>query len=72
VPEHCAHAATPELRGAVLELEAGGRVASATAASASELRRWLEARELGLTPPAAPGPDPSDPSTAPPKELLPR
>lgn len=52
VPEHFAQANEPGLRGAVLELEAGGRLASATAASAVTLRRWLEAREAGLTPPA--------------------
>ncbi|MEH3053072.1 MAG: urease accessory protein UreD [Patulibacter minatonensis] len=72
VPEHCAHVATPQLRGAVLELEAGGRVASATAASASALRTWLEARQLGLTPVRGGTDDPTGPSASPPKELLPR
>lgn len=53
VPEYLVHTATPELRGAVLELEAGGRLASATATSTIALRRWLAACELGLTPPGA-------------------
>jgi urease accessory protein len=50
VPEHFAQSAEPGLRGAVLELEAGGRLASATATSAITLRRWLDARAEGLMP----------------------
>lgn len=53
VPDHLACDADPALRGAVLELEAGGRLASATATSAATLRRWLDARLEGLTPPQA-------------------
>lgn len=49
VPDHCATVSDPALRGAVLELEAGGRLASATATSIAALRTWLDDRELGLT-----------------------
>jgi urease accessory protein len=48
-PDHCATVAEPGLRGAVLELEGGGRLASVTGESVVELRRWLDERELGLT-----------------------
>lgn len=47
-PEHTATIATSELHGAVLELEGGGRLASATAASVVQLRHWLDAREAAL------------------------
>lgn len=53
IPEHLVRDAGPTLRGAVLELEAGGRLASATATSAATLRRWLDARLEGLAPPQA-------------------
>ena len=53
VPEHLAQASTADLRGAVLELEAGGRLATATATSTVTLRRWLDERQQGLTPPQA-------------------
>ncbi len=49
VPDHCATISEPELRGAVLELEGGGRMAQATATSVAKLRSWLSAREAGLT-----------------------
>lgn len=48
-PDHCATVSEPELRGAVLELEGGGRLASATAVSVARMRSWLDARERGLT-----------------------
>ncbi len=72
-PEHFAQAAEAGLRGAVLELEAGGRLASATSDSAVTLRKWLEAREAGMTPPAA-RPDRSPPPATPsgPKEIVSR
>ncbi|MBO9532677.1 MAG: urease accessory protein UreD [Solirubrobacteraceae bacterium] len=62
-PEHFAQANEPGLRGAVLELEAGGRLASATAASAVDLRKWLEARRAGMAPPAAQPGDEEPPAT---------
>lgn len=72
VPEHCANVSSAELRGAVLELEAGGRLASATAGSAAVLRRWLDARLDGLTPPPfgdGPGATPPHPGA---REMLSR
>ncbi|MBJ7470684.1 MAG: urease accessory protein UreD, partial [Solirubrobacteraceae bacterium] len=48
-PDHHATVCTPELRGAVLELEGGGRLASASGASVAKLRSWLDEREAGLT-----------------------
>ncbi|MDQ8046790.1 MAG: urease accessory protein UreD [Solirubrobacteraceae bacterium] len=70
-PEHCATVGEPELRGAVLELEAGGRLASATSTSAAILRRWMDDRERGLTDapdwvaaPSLPGPTHPDPEGA--------
>ncbi|MFT4034010.1 MAG: urease accessory protein UreD [Patulibacter sp.] len=53
LPEHCAQVASPQLRGAVLDLEAGGRLASATSSSAVALRRWLLERTAGMAPPQA-------------------
>lgn len=47
------HAATihdAALRGAVLELEHGGRLATATATGAARLQRWLDERQAGLEP----------------------
>lgn len=49
VPEHCATVSEGGLRGAVLELEAGGRLASATSTSVPAMRRWMDDRERGLT-----------------------
>lgn len=60
-PEHCATVCTPELHAAVLELEAGGRLASATASSIARMLRWLDEREAGLTA----GPDWLSPVAAP-------
>jgi phosphoglycolate phosphatase-like HAD superfamily hydrolase len=61
------------LRGAVLELEAGGRLATATSTSAATLRRWLEERQVGLTPPAAhAASDDAAPPRPDPKEILSR
>lgn len=51
IPDHACRTTTEVLRGAVLELEAGGRLASATSTSAVELRRWLDARADGLASP---------------------
>lgn len=51
IPEHSCRTHTEGLRGAVLELEAGGRLATATASSAVDLRRWLDARMEGLASP---------------------
>lgn len=48
-PDHHATVCDDDLRGAVLELEAGGRLASASGASVAKLRRWLDDREAGLT-----------------------
>ncbi len=48
-PDHHATVAEADLRGAVLELEGGGRLASASGSSVAKLRRWLDAREAGLT-----------------------
>lgn len=56
--EHCVRTHEPQLRGAVLELEHGGRLATATAAGAAQLRRWLDERQAGLEcrhPPRQPG-----------------
>lgn len=53
VPEHLVREADGALRGAVLELEAGGRLASATSTSAARLRAWLDERLAGLAPPQA-------------------
>lgn len=47
--DHHAVVAEDDLRGAVLELEGGGRLASASGASVAKLRTWLDAREAGLT-----------------------
>ncbi len=59
--DHHATVSEPELRGAVLELEGGGRLASASGTSVAALRRWLDEREAGLcsgpewsTPPSFP------------------
>lgn len=52
-PDHHATIATDDLRGAVLELEGGGRLASASGTSVAQLRRWLDDREAGLTAGAA-------------------
>ncbi|MDO9354703.1 MAG: hypothetical protein Q7T55_13480, partial [Solirubrobacteraceae bacterium] len=49
VPDHCATISQPDLRGAVLELEAGGRMAQASARSVAKLRSWLDEREAALT-----------------------
>ena len=72
VPEHLAQASTPELRGAVLELEAGGRLATATASSTVVLRRWLDERQLGLTPPHVRDAGDATPPATDAAELLPR
>lgn len=48
-PDHHATIASGDLRGAVLELEGGGRLASASGASVAQLRRWLDDREAGMT-----------------------
>ncbi len=73
VPEHLVREASDDLRGAVLELEAGGRLASATATSAATLRRWLDARLDGLAPPQARGTQPTaTPPHSDPQELLSR
>lgn len=48
-PDHHATISSDELRGAVLELEGGGRLAAASGASVARLRRWLDDREAGLT-----------------------
>lgn len=59
-PEHCCTVHSPELRGSVLELEQGGKLATATASGAPTLKRWLDAREaaLGPAPHALPTPEP--------------
>ena len=61
LPDHHASVVDAGLRGAVLELEGGGRLASAAGASVARLRAWLDDREAGLTAGATllpPAPDP--------------
>lgn len=72
VPEHLVREADDVLRGAVLELEAGGRLATATATSAARLRTWLDARLTGLAPPQARAAAEAAPPHPDPQEILSR
>lgn len=64
-PDHCATVSEAAIRGAVVELEGGGRLASAAATSAAGLRAWLDAREAGLTDGGAWPASPTGPSADP-------
>lgn len=69
-PEHAATVQQAGLRGAVLDLELGGHLATATASSAATLKRWLDARQQAFEQPhAAPAPPRDTPTTHPTSEV---